>query len=775
MESYKITIYGIVQGVGFRPFIYNLANSLSLKGYVRNMGSSLCIVVQGDINNIHQFISQIAVKAPRNASITSIITQKIAIKLQYNNFVIKKSSKDEINLIYSAIPQDLAICSDCVNELESSIDRRYNYAFINCTNCGPRYSIIKNLPYDRINTSMSEFIMCDLCQDEYDNPLDRRFHAQPNSCHKCGISLSLFDANGVQVCVESGNKHIDDCSLESNINMATIHYARKLIVEGKILALKGIGGFNLVCNVESSVIEHLRALKNRPTKPFAIMFADIVVLRRYFSLTSQEISLLTSPMSPIVLLKRQKNITTLPHNIAPNLATIGVVLAYSPLHKLLLQDLQTPIIFTSANLSGEPLVRSSNEAFSKITFDYLLDFNREIVNPIDDSVVMLAYKQPILLRAARGYYPLALKIPFVSDKVVLALGANQKSQIALFYRDSVVISPYIGDLESVDSINRFNATIKLFLSLYNLSPSIILCDKHPAYQSSKIAIELATKYNAKVINIYHHRAHLYSCLLDNAVNNKANLALDSKEPILGVIFDGTGLGEDGAIWGGEFFLNDNISFRRVAHFKYFPLLGGDNAIKDIKKIALGMLFSVYGAEIPDSFQCENMEIYYQMFKNNLNSPLTSSAGRIFDCVAYLCGALKSQSYEGESGMVLEALYDKNIKESYPFVIENGVISLDSAMKMIVESSTNDVQSRRIIASKFINTLVEIITHMARIYNAKVVFSGGVFQNRILCDRIIQSLKRYNIEFFIHRTLSPNDGGIAFGQIGAYVNNDITKE
>lgn len=779
MITYKIYVSGMVQGVGFRPFIYNLANEFNFNGYIKNAGSGVEILVQSFIKkDIKEFIKNIPLKAPENSEISVISVKTLILyKKKYKDFSIKRSSLKYSNLIYSTIPKDVAICDKCLKELNSKTNRRYSYAFINCINCGPRYSIIKDLPYDRKNTSMHNFKMCEHCYIEYNDKENRRFHAQPNSCSHCGISLQIFDKFKNIISLRNSQDSQENAKiLQNNLNyknLSIINLCKKLISQNKILALKGVGGFNFICNIDFSVIQRLRELKNRPTKPFVVMFRDLAHLKLYFDISNFEAKLLNSKVAPIVLLNNIKSklpskfSTKILANVAPNLNSIGVILAYSPLHKMLLKGLRKPIIFTSANISKEPLIKSKEEAFQKISnvFDYLIDYNRDIVNPIDDSLsLVLENKQTLLLRAGRGFYPLNFKSDFYTNDVILALGADSKSQIAIFYKDSIVISPFIGDLYGVDSINLFKNTINLFLNIYKLKPKIILMDMHPFYKSNKIARELSKQFNTKLFGIYHHKAHFYSVLLDNHIFKR--------DRVLGVIFDGTGFGMDSNIWGGEFFMKENNHINRIFHFKYFPILGGDNAIGDNKKIALGILFSIYDKNIPKTFQMDNLNLYYQMYKQNLNSTLSSSIGRIFDFVAYFCGVTK-QSFEGESGLVLESLYDFDIKEYYKYKIKGSEIILDSMFKEIfLESTQKSTNINKVqIASKFINTLVEIIIQIATIKESCVVFSGGVFQNRVLSNKLILELQKRKIEFYFHNKIPPNDGGIALGQVGAYLNRD----
>lgn len=807
MITKKIYIAGVVQGVGFRPFVKKIAKKFDIKGYVKNINSNALIIIQQkDSAKIADFIHYLTHNKPQNAIISSIKISKIKGSVAYQTFSIKQSIKSTDSTRYSAIPLDVALCKKCEKELQSPKNRRFNYAFINCINCGPRYTIIKSLPYDRERTAMSEFQMCENCISEYKNMANRRFHAQPNSCPKCGIKIELYDNQNREV------KIADSAGIFA--------FLQSEIESGKILCMKGIGGFNLICKVEANAIALLRAKKNRPRKPFAIMFSDLKSVKAYFNLTKIEENALLSPSAPIVLLKNPK--VKLPQNLTFHLDTIGVIIAYSALHKLLFANYTKPLIFTSANLSKESIIATKCVAQAKLShiFDYLLDYNREICNPIDDSLKFILHDKIAILRAGRGDYPLLLRNNLKSKEIILALGANQKSQIAIFFSGYVLLSRYIGDLTNIDTINALHKEIGFLLKLYNLTPSVILCDCHKGYESSKIAQELAEKYNARLCRIFHHRAHFYSNILDNDIKDKA---------ILGVVFDGTGFGEDSTIWGGEFFIYNkradstkDSTLNRIAHFETFPLLGGENAIKDISKIALALLFKVYGEAIPLTFK--NQSLLYQVYQKGINSPQTSSAGRIFDFVAFMCG-LECQSFEGESGGFVESLFNPQIAESYDFAINNGEISLEGIVRGIVadikkgrsdenrhcfrgDSSDFSIQSdsndcidssdfadssdfmtkqgdftadssvASLIASKFINTLAKIILEItlqkrAEIPQLVVLFSGGVFANKALCDRIARFFQTQGIKHYFHSKIPTNDGGIASGQILAFLRDDFT--
>ena len=576
MTTKRLLITGIVQGVGFRPFVYNLARKFGLKGYVKNINSNVSILIQHqNIAKMADFIRELRRNPPQNAIISKVRIQTQKNKKIYKNFIIIESEKDDNADFYSAIPRDLALCDECEKELKNPRNRRFGYAFINCINCGPRWSIIESLPYDRERTAMKDFQMCESCESEYCNVKNRRFHAQPNSCGQCGIKMSLFDNKGDEIILDSGESGessdlsdlrgkksvLDSCdSRESQSKI--FDFLRTQIKNGKIICFKGIGGFNLICAVESNAIATLRTRKNRPRKPFAIMFRDIKCAKKYFHISKAEENALLSPSAPIVLLSRPK--VALPQNLSYNLNTYGVIIAYSALHKLLFKHYSKPLIFTSANLSGESIITQKATAQAKIAhiFDYLVDYNRAIINPIDDSLKrILRGGKVATLRAGRGDYPLLKISKFKSDEVILALGANQKSQIAIFFNHYVLISRYIGDLDNIDSIFALKREILFLLKLYNLTPSVILCDCHRFYESSKMAADLAQQFGAKVARIYHHRAHFYSNLFDN------NLAFESQKDILCVVFDGTGMGENSTIWGGEFFLMGNLFLGN--HLDYF--------------------------------------------------------------------------------------------------------------------------------------------------------------------------------------------------------------
>ncbi len=723
MQTYKLTIKGRVQGVGFRPFIYRLAKEFNLYGTISNNSNGVEIYINS--NNIDDFIDLIQTKAPPLSQIDDIKYNKIDY-IDFQDFqIIQTLESGDIKV---NIPPDISICQDCQKELFDPINRRYGYPFITCTNCGVRYSIIYDLPYDRDNTSMKKFKMCKACKNEYNNPLDRRYHAQPIGCFDCGAKLKLIGRT---------------------ILTPTIKNIVKLIKNGDILAIKGVGGYHLICDATNSkAILKLRERKNRPTKPFAIMVSDIDMAHHLAYINPQEEKILTSKERPIVLLKA-KNIDS---NIAPNISKIGLFLPYTPLHLLILNELNRPIVATSANITDEPIATTTTD-IKKLSniYDYLVDNNRDIVNGCDDSVVMVVQDRTIFIRRARGYTPISIKLPFQLSQNILAVGANQKNSVAIGFDNQVIISPYIGDLDGIASVEYFKQSIENLKRIYKFQPQLVAYDKHPNYESSKYAKTLSIDKK----EVQHHYAHILGVMGENSITQK----------VLGVAFDGTGYGDDGNLWGGEFLISDYKGYNRVAHFKYFRLLGGTKAIKEPRRVALSLLFDIFGDEVLGlqnpttlAFKPNELKSQYIIWKNGLNSPLSSSMGRIFDGVASLLDISQVVSFEGESGIYMEEYYDYNIKDSYPFKIEDREIDISL---MIIEILKE--QDKTISISKFFNTIVEIIYTIYQKYNLPLVLSGGVFQNRVLLELILDKIPTA----ITPTQIPPNDGGVALGQILAY--------
>ncbi|RYA22601.1 carbamoyltransferase HypF [Malaciobacter halophilus] len=737
INSKIVKVKGIVQGVGFRPFVYNLCKKLKINGWVNNDDEGVNIALEANEFLIEEFIKQLKTYSPPLAVIDSL---KILDKEfeNFNDFQIIESKNNSNKT--TIISPDISICQDCIDDINDENNFRYNYALTNCTNCGPRYSIIKTVPYDRINTSMEKFTLCPLCQEEYIDPTNRRYHAQPVCCEKCGPKLELFNKE---------NKKIQK-DIEAIKKIAT------LINNGEIVAIKGLGGFHLVCDATNDkVVEELRLRKNRPTKPYAVMFKNIEQVYDYALFNEFEKDIITSKEKPITLVKKKQN-TNLSSLIAPNISKIGVFLPYTPLHIILFKFLNNPIIATSANLKDEPIIRHKDELLSKLghVVDFVLDFNREIINAVDDSVVQVIKDDVVKLRNARGYTPTTIKLETKQNKKIMALGANQKSTISFCFEDNIIVSPHIGDLNSIESLEYFTRTVETFKRFYDFEPDVIVCDKHPNYESTK----WASKLNIKVVKIQHHYAHILSTMAEYKLKDK----------LLGFSFDGTGYGDDGNIWGGEVMLASKENYKRLFHFKYFKLLGGEKAVKEPKRVALSLLFDNYTLNelkqmnIALLNEFTNMELnnFYMMWQKDINAPLTSSLGRVFDAIASLSNIAHTQSYEGETGLLIEEYYDKNILDSYKYKIENEEIDISDMIKMIITES-----NKKIICSKFINTIVKIVVDISNNYNdLDIVLTGGVFQNKTLLEKCIDELKKVNKKVFFNKKVSLNDGGISIGQL-----------
>ncbi|MEN8191168.1 MAG: carbamoyltransferase HypF [Bacteroidota bacterium] len=755
----KINIRGAVQGVGFRPFIYRLAANLDLKGFVYNSSQGVFIEAEGDKHILEEFILKIEKEKPE-LSFISGMEFSFLDSIGFEEFkIIDSKCEDEKSTI---ILPDIAVCEDCLQEMNNSSNRRYHYPFINCTNCGPRFSIIESLPYDRPNTSMKEFIMCEECQAEYENPLDRRFHAQPTACPKCGPQVELISSEGEKVV---GNSAID--------------LTADKVREGKIIALKGLGGYQLIVDARNDdAVKQLRERKHRDEKPFALMFPSIDSINEACDVSEFEKRVLQSPESPIVLLKRKdENSTDVAESVAPGNPYLGIMLPYTPIHHLLLNNLDLPIVATSGNISEEPICIDEKEAFEKLTgiADYFLIHNRPIVRQVDDSIVRVVLGREMVLRRARGYAPLPIHLSEdKSQKSILAVGGHLKNSIALKLNENVFVSQHIGDLSTESAYSAFIKVIDDFERLYESEPSEIICDLHPEYLSTLFA-KLS---EGKCKPIQHHYAHVASCRAENQVTGSA----------LGVAWDGTGYGFDNTIWGGEFFISNENEFSHIAQFKQFPLPGGEKAIKEARRAALGALYELYGENVFNNyvlieeltFTSNETEILRSMLNKNINSPKTSSVGRLFDAVSALLGVSSISNYEGQSAMKLEFLVDKNISGEYQFeLIENEKILIDwSKMIESILSELNMGITISEISTKFHNTLSRIILDVAQLVGEeKVILSGGCFQNIYLVEKTIELLESNNRKVYIHQRVPTNDGGIALGQIAAantkYVDFDLS--
>lgn len=728
MKTLKILIQGKIQGVGFRPFISNLATSLGLCGYVKNNALGVEVLLQG--SECEEFLKDLPLKAPKISQIQEITTQEIEYQA-LSGFEILQSERAN----HYAIPpiSDLAICEDCKSELKDLANPRYFYPLINCTNCGPRHSVIRALPYDRERTSMAEFEMCEFCQAQYTSPTSRFFHAQPISCPKCSPKMFW------------GEEMIEDYP-------KTFSLIASKIKEGEIVLIEGIGGFHLVCDsTNAKSVKKLRELKNRPSKPLALMCKDISQAREIAHISEQEEKALLSPQAPIVLLKAKKHL----EGIAPNLHTYGIMLSYTPIYELLFSFLDIPLVATSANPKGEPILYE-REKLDKLSFITTLSLShqRKINNPIEDSIIqILSTQDEIVLRNARGYAPTCFVSPQKVPYPILAMGGNQKASFAIAFENLIILSPYIGDLDNLESISRFKQSIQKIQNLYGIARfDEIIADLHPNYESTKIAKELAQEMNSKLTQVQHHYAHALSVCFEYKLS----------EEVLAFCFDGTGFGEDKTIWGGEVLEVGENGYTRVAHFKNFKLLGGEVAVRDIERIFLSIAFDYLSKEqiLKTHKSPQEVATLYQMHKKSLNSPLTSSVGRLFDMVAFMCG-LQTQSYEGESGVWIQNLYDESFGSlSYDFCLKEGEIELD--FLSIFEDYTK--ASKEEIASKFINTLTQIILSISLSQKRKIVLCGGVFCNNILSAKVLEKLRKNGKTCYIGNKIPPNDNGIAIGQL-----------
>lgn len=738
IKSKHIKVYGIIQGVGFRPFIYRLAKEYNLKGWVLNTSSSVEIEVEGEEDRIEAFINDIQAKKPPLARIEKIEIEETPLN-QFQDFVIRESKEDSG---YQLISPDIAVCEDCLRELFDPNDRRYRYPFINCTNCGPRFTIIKDIPYDRCNTTMSKFRMCKDCEEEYNDPMNRRFHAQPNACPVCGPKVWL---EGIDT---------ED----------PIKETARLLKNGYIVAIKGLGGFHLSCDATNSKsVRLLRERKKRGYKPFAIMMKDIETVKNYCYLSPEEEKLLLSPQAPIVLLKI-KNLNDISQEVAPNNNYLGVMLPYTPLHHILLREVSSPLVMTSGNLSEEPICQENEEALERLKgiADYFLLNNRDIYSRYDDSVVFFLEDKPQMIRRARGYAPSPIKLP-INTRETLACGGELKNTFCLTKERYAFVSQYIGDLENIETLEHFISTLELYKRLFRIEPEIIVCDMHPDYLSTRYALQFEGKL--PVIRVQHHYAHIVSCMAENNITG----------PVIGIAFDGSGYGLDGTIWGGEILIADYSGFERKAHLEYLPMPGGELAIKKPFRLAIGYLYSLF-KDIPrlpflSEVSEEEIETIKTQIDRNINTPITSSMGRLFDAVSSILNICKESSYEGQPAVELEmAGKDLETEGFYRWDIATENNSFIIRVKPLFEDILEEIDKVPIdlISAKFHNTIAMMILNIAILLREEtkintVTLSGGCFQNRRLLKKTISLLREKKFQIITHHYLPCNDGGISLGQ------------
>lgn len=763
-------IHGAVQGVGFRPFVYRLAVGMGLGGWVRNSSQGVIIEIEGEGNVLETFATRLQDEKPPLAYIQGMETSYLD-PAGFSKFEIMES--DHAGKKSALVLPDISTCPDCLSDILDPANRRYLYPFTNCTNCGPRFSIIRAVPYDRPNTTMVQFEMCDECRAEYEDPGNRRFHAQPNACPKCGPHLELWDANGRILASDNG----------------ALLRAADVLRAGKILALKGIGGFQLLVDAANdAAVNSLRTRKHREGKPFAIMCPSIVVATEECEVSEIERRLLLSPESPIVLLRRRnaslvdrgpRKSLVVP-SVAPRNPYLGVMLPYTPLHHVLMRELGFPVVATSGNLSEEPICTDEHEALQRLAgiADLFLVHNRPIERQVDDSVVRVMMGRAQVVRRARGYAPFPVELPVRRDGLaenntqsVLAVGGHLKNTVAIASGSSVFVSQHIGDLSTAEAYQAFEKVETDIQNLFEVIPDIVVHDLHPDYLSTRYA----QKSGAVKLGVQHHFAHVAACMADNELD----------EEVLGVSWDGTGYGEDGMVWGGEFLLTDGRDYRRVAAFRSFRLPGSTASVREPRRTALGVLYEVFGEsasgmlDIPSirSFDISSLTILRKMLQSGLNSPLTTSVGRLFDAASSLTGIRQIADFEGQGAMELEfALNGVSTEEEYPFSLRTKMaenyfeagIQID--WEPMIRGIIDDVRAglaEGLIAAKFHNTLAEIVVAIAETTaKQKVVLSGGCFQNKYLTEKTVEVLAKHAFRAYWHQRVPPNDGGISLGQ--AYV-------
>jgi hydrogenase maturation protein HypF len=739
MNKIRITIRGAVQGVGFRPYVFRLAEKMRVKGWVSNSLQGILIEAEGPKPLLDEFLIRVQNDRPPRASIHSLEFSFLDPS-GFTKFEIRTSKIAGIRTAF--VLPDIATCGDCLAEIFNPKDRRYHYPFTNCTNCGPRFTIIDSLPYDRANTTMRAFSMCEECRREYENPMDRRFHAQPNACHECGPQLELWDEQSRVL----ADRH------------SALLGAVRLIKAGGIVAVKGLGGFHLLVDAANqNAVTRLRQRKQREEKPFAVMVPGIEWARQLCVVEALAERALLAPEAPIVLLERSDGgLPFIANAVASNNPTLGIMLPSDPLHHLLMKEMDQPVVATSGNRGGDPVYKDERIALEKLgdVADALLVHNRPIRRHADDSIVRILLGREQILRRARGYAPLPITLK-QSAPSQLAVGAHLKNTVALAIpaeargETNVFISQHIGDLETDAAFSAFTETIEDMQQLYQVQPTGILSDLHPDYVSSQFVEGCGDR-------IQHHSAHVASCMAENALYG----------PVLGVAWDGAGYGSDGTIWGGEFLLARNGEFKRVAHLRTFPLPGGDAAARRPRHTAAGVLFEILGEQ---AWRAGDPPLLSQMLKKGIRSPRTSSAGRLFDAVASLTGLRHETTFEGQAAMDLEFAIDPSVGDSYPFAIQKGdphVVDWEPMLLRILDDLDRGAPAG-VIAARFHNTLAEIIVNVAVcIDEPKIALTGGCFQNRYLMERTVRRLTETGFHPYWHQRVPPNDGGIALGQVAA---------
>ena len=754
VQRLRVVVRGAVQGVGFRPFVYQLATECGVTGWVKNVAQGVMIEGEATPEHLREFLKRLHTDKPARVSIQSLESSFLD-PVGFTTFVVLPG--DDAGAKTAFILPDVATCPDCLHDIRDPQNRRYRYPFTNCTTCGPRFSLIEALPYDRQHTTMHGFTMCPACQTEYDNPSDRRFHAQPNACPLCGPQLALWNQTGAVLA--TGDE--------------ALMHAADAIRCGEIVAVKGLGGFHLLVDArDEAAVRRLRQRKGRETKPLGLMFPSLADVAMECVVSEAEARLLEAPEAPIVLLRRDSDdpsLTTIAPSVAPGNSYLGVMLPYTPLHHLLLDELGFPVVATSGNRSEEPICIDECEALQQLRgiADLFLVHDRPIAQPVDDSVARVVCRREQILRRARGYAPLPFHIgDQQSSAPVLAVGAHQKNTVAMLQNGEVFISQHIGDLESAATFAAFVNVIDNFADMYAFQPAVLACDANPDYMSTYFVEGMARATGLPLVCVQHHYAHVLACMADNDLHGRA----------LGVAWDGTGYGLDGTIWGGEFLRVTEDGLERVAHMRPFRLPGGDQAVKEPRRAALGLLYEIYGNALFEkshlsllhAFSLQERRVLQIMLERHLNAPMTTSAGRLFDAVAAITGLRQLVQFDGQAAMELEfALDDHADARAYPFALreQDQVLIID--WEPMLRAIVADVQRQAPIgwiAEQFHAALVEMIVAVAqRIGDERVVLTGGCFQNMYLIEHAVQRLRAEGFRPYWHQRVPTNDGGIALGQ------------
>ncbi|HUL75157.1 MAG TPA: carbamoyltransferase HypF [Vicinamibacterales bacterium] len=756
-ERLRLVVRGAVQGVGFRPFVYRLARTLDLDGWVRNAPQGVFIEVEGPHDRLEGFLERLLDERPPHAVIQSLESTWLD-PVPYDAFEILESAHE--GAATALVLPDIATCDACRREFFDPGNRRYRYPFTNCTHCGPRYTIIDALPYDRARTSMRAFEMCPACQHEYHDPVDRRFHAQPNACPVCGPQLAWWDGRGAALAVRG----------------EALRAAVDALRTGRIVAIKGLGGFHLMVDArDESAVRRLRDRKHREEKPFALMYPALADVMRECEVSPAEARLLSSPEAPIVLLRRrQSGAGSVSAAVAPGNPALGAMLPYTPLHHLLLSDFGAPLVATSGNLSDEPICTDERDAVDRLggIADFFLVHDRPILRHVDDSIVRVMLGRELVLRRARGYAPLPVLLRHDAPPM-LAVGAHLKNAVAVTSGPNVFVSQHIGDLESPQAIAAFEQVIASFETLFRVTPQAVAADLHPDYVSSRYARGLGLP----LALVQHHVAHVAACLAENDVTG----------PALGVSWDGTGYGSDGTVWGGEFLTIDADGWRRVACLRPFRLPGGEQAIREPRRSAFGVLHALFGRSVLEleapalrAFEASERRVMAQALERGLNAPVTTSAGRLFDAVAALLDIRQRAGFEGQAAMMLEWAANETITDAYPFMLASGrdaialgswaapplVLDWDLLVRALLSDRRAGVPVAT-MAARFHNTLAGMIVAVAdRVGEPRVALSGGCFQNRLLTERVVLRLRAAGFTPYWHQRVPPNDAGVALGQIAA---------